>query len=65
MTHQYAKPTRKKLHELAGLAHERELSRALGKRFTCLQSGQAGFFVQVWNRQLQRVYSFFVYVFVS
>ena len=29
MTHQYAKPIRKKLRELAGLAHERELSRAL------------------------------------
>ena len=29
MTHNYSKPTRKKLRELAGLAHERELSRAL------------------------------------
>ena len=27
MTRQYAKPIRKKLRELAGLAHERELSR--------------------------------------
>ncbi|MFH1581576.1 MAG: hypothetical protein ABIC39_05825 [Pseudomonadota bacterium] len=30
MTHQYEKPIRKKLRELAGLAHERELSRAIG-----------------------------------
>jgi hypothetical protein len=29
MTHQYAKTIRKKLRELAGLAHERELSRAM------------------------------------
>jgi len=29
MTHQYAKTIRKKLRELVGLAHERELSRAL------------------------------------
>ena len=29
MTLQYAKPIRKKLRELAGLAHERELSSAL------------------------------------
>jgi len=29
MTHQYAKPIRKKLWELASLAHERELSRTL------------------------------------
>ena len=29
MTHNYSKPTRKKLRELAVLAHERELSRAL------------------------------------
>ena len=29
MTHNYSKPTRKKLLELAGLAHERELSRTL------------------------------------
>jgi len=28
MTHHYSKPIRKKLRELAGLAHERELSRA-------------------------------------
>ncbi len=28
MTHQYAKTICKKLRELAGLAHERELSRA-------------------------------------
>jgi hypothetical protein len=28
MTHNYSKPIRKKLQELAGLAHERELSRA-------------------------------------
>jgi len=28
MTHQYAKSIRKKLRELAGLAHDRELSRA-------------------------------------
>ena len=27
MTHNYSKPTRKKLRELAGLAYERELSR--------------------------------------
>ena len=29
MTHQYSKLTRKKLQELAGLAHKRELSRAM------------------------------------
>ena len=29
MTHNYSKPIRKKLRELAGLAHERELSRSL------------------------------------
>ena len=29
MTHPYAKSIRKKLRELAGLAHERELSRAM------------------------------------
>ncbi len=29
MTHQYEKPIRKKLWELAGLAHEHELSSAL------------------------------------
>ena len=29
MTHHYSKPIRKKLWELAGLAHEHELSRAL------------------------------------
>jgi len=29
MTHQYAKSIRKKLRELAGLAHERELSMAM------------------------------------
>jgi len=29
MTHHYSKPIRKKLRELAGLAHERELSRVL------------------------------------
>jgi len=29
MTHHYSKPIRNKLWELAGLAHERELSRAL------------------------------------
>lgn len=29
MTHGYAKTIRKKLRELAGLVHERELSRAL------------------------------------
>jgi hypothetical protein len=29
MTHEYAKSIRKKLRELAGLAHERELTRAL------------------------------------
>ncbi|MCK4467324.1 MAG: hypothetical protein KAU60_03115 [Desulfobacterales bacterium] len=29
MTHNYSKPIRKTLRELAGLAHERELSRAL------------------------------------
>ena len=29
MTHHYAKSIRKKLRELAGLAHERELSSAL------------------------------------
>ena len=29
MTHNYSKPTRKKLLELAGLAHERELSTAM------------------------------------
>jgi|LGVE01.1.fsa_nt_gb hypothetical protein len=28
MTHHYSKPIRNKLRELAGLAHERELSRA-------------------------------------
>ena len=29
MTHQYAKTIRKKLRELAGLAHERELRKAM------------------------------------
>jgi hypothetical protein len=29
MTHHYSKPIRKKLRELAGFAHERELSSAL------------------------------------
>ena len=29
MTHHYSKPIRKKLRDLAGLAHERELSGAL------------------------------------
>ena len=46
MTHNYSKPIRKKLRDLAGFAHECELSRALGRRFPRLQSGQAGFFVQ-------------------
>ena len=32
MTHQYAKLIRKKLRKLAGLAHERELSRTLKMR---------------------------------
>ena len=39
MTHQYAKTVRKKLRELAGLAHERELSGA--QETTCgEQAGQ-------------------------
>ncbi len=88
MTYNYSKLIRKKLRELAGLAHERELSMAMetldkhfaqwrrqeidcfelndrihrfhqntsseamenlffhGRRFPCLQSGEAGFFVQ-------------------
>jgi hypothetical protein len=43
MTHNYSKPIRKKLCELAGLAHERELSRAYDDDFLVCRAVKLGF----------------------
>ena len=43
MTHNYSKPTRKKLRELAGLAHERELSRVQEDDFLVYRVVKLGF----------------------
>ena len=43
MTHNYSKPIRKKLRELAGLAHERELSRVQEDDFLVCRAVKLGF----------------------
>ena len=43
MTHQYAKPVRKKLRKLAGLAYKRELSRAQENDLLVCRAVKLGF----------------------
>jgi hypothetical protein len=43
MTHNYPKPIRKKLQELVGLAHERELSRVQEDDFLVCRAVKLGF----------------------
>ncbi|MDI6687092.1 MAG: hypothetical protein QME06_02605 [Desulfobacterales bacterium] len=43
MTHNYSKPIRKKLRELARLAHKRELSRVLEDDFLVCRAVKLGF----------------------
>ncbi|MEA3414624.1 MAG: hypothetical protein U9R02_00435 [Thermodesulfobacteriota bacterium] len=43
MTHNYSKPTRKKLRELADLAHESELSRAYDGDLLVCRAVKLGF----------------------
>ena len=69
MTPQHAKPIRKKLRDLAGLAHERELSRAIGtldsyftqwrrQEIDCFElNDQIHRFHQKTSRELWKTYS--------